>query len=157
MVDFGKTYWLSNGKKRQTEEIDSTLKGELPQGKLFTISSKLFNIEKHAEEIFSTYNCVYVKDNETLCLILDEKVKYADFSREIIVNLIEFAQKIGVNLISLLVCRNNKDYVKFIQGMMTVGFEQNKDVKSTKIDGKIYRILSLNMANLKEEIQDVEF
>ena len=44
-------------KKRQTEEIDATLKNELPQGQLFTISSKLFNIEKHAEEIFSTYNC----------------------------------------------------------------------------------------------------
>ena len=141
----------------QSDEINASLKGEFPQGKLFTISSKLFNIEKHSEQVFATYKCIYQKETETLCLILDEQARYADFSREIIINLIEFSERIGVKLISLLICRANKDYVKFIQGMMTVGFTQNKNVKSTKINGKVYRVLSMEMSNLNDEIQEIEF
>ena len=51
--------------------------------------------------------------------------------------MMDFAQKLGIMAIILLIARKNKDYVKLLQGMMTVGFEHDQQVKTTKIDGKM--------------------
>lgn len=72
-------------------------------------------------------------------------------------NMMDFAQKLGIIAIILLIARKNKDYVKLVQGMMTVGFEHDQQVKTTKIDGKMYKVLKLSFKNGSEEIQEVEF
>lgn len=120
------------------------------------MSSKLFSVPKQSEEIYSSIRCVYHKDSESLCLILDNNIRYTDLSKEIIINLIQFAQNINANLITLLISKSNRDYVKFIQGMLTVGFEY-ADIKSAKIEGKVYKILSMKMETLNKEMEEIEF
>lgn len=157
MSDFGEKYWCSNGEKRKSENIDSTFRKELPEDELFTITSKAYSVEKHSETECSKYSCYYQKETESLILILDEKVKFSNFSRCIMVDLIDFAERLNVKLISLLICKKNPEYAKFLQGMLTIGFEQNQNAKSTKLDGKVFRILSLKMNTLKDGIVEIDF
>ena len=70
-------------------------------------------------------------------------------------NLIDFAQKLGINAIFLLLARKNPEYVKLLQGMMTIGFENDSSMKTTKIDGNTYKVLKMNLK--QEDIEELEF
>ena len=88
--------------------------------------------------------------------MIDEGTKYSDLSKEIVMNLMDFTQKMQIKNIILLLERKNKDYVKILQGMMTVGFG-NDSLKMTKVGGKDYKILKMNVKQVPEEIQEVAF
>ena len=70
-------------------------------------------------------------------------------------NLIDFAQKLGINAIFLLLARKNPEYVKLLQGMMTIGFENDSSTKTTKIEGKVYKVLKMNLK--QEDIEELDF
>ena len=72
-------------------------------------------------------------------------------------NLMDFSQKISISSIYLLICRKNKDYVKLLQGMLTVGFTNEETTKTTTIDGKMYKILKMNLSKAQAEIEEVDF
>ena len=67
-------------------------------------------------------------------------------------NLMDFSQKISISSIYLLICRKNKDYVKLLQGMLTVGFTNDDITKTTQIDGKNYKILKMSINDGLNEI-----
>lgn len=157
LVDVGKTHWFANGKKQDSEFISKNLKNELPKNTLFNISSLVFNLESHKEEVLSKYSCFYQQSSESLCIMIEDTAKYVDFSKEIMMNLMDFAQKLGINAIFLLIARKNKEYVKLLQGMMTVGFEQEESMKTTKIEGKTYKVLKMNLKQVPDEIQEIDF
>ena len=157
LVDVGKTHWIANGKKQESNFISKSLKNELPKNTLFNISSLVFNIESHKEEVLSKYSCFYNSSNESLCIMIEETSKYVDFSRETMMNLMDFAQRLGIEAIFLLIARKNKEYVKLLQGMMTVGFEQEEQMKTTKIGGKVYKVLKMKLKQQPDEIQEIEF
>ena len=73
------------------------------------------------------------------------------------INLMEFGQKLGINSIFLLITRKNKEYVKILQGMMTVGFEYESQIKTATIGGTVYKILKMNLKAESDDIQEVEF
>ncbi len=72
-------------------------------------------------------------------------------------NLMEFAQKMSIKNVVLLLDRKNKDYVKILQGMMTVGFANDNNYRITKIGGKEYKILKMTLKNVQEEVEEVVF
>ena len=72
-------------------------------------------------------------------------------------NLMDFAQKLGINASFLLIARKNKEYVKLLQGMMTVGFVQEETMKTTKIEGKMYKVLKMNLKQVPDAIQEIDF
>ena len=72
-------------------------------------------------------------------------------------NLMDFSQKLSINSINLLICRKNKDYVKLLQGMLTVGFTNDDVAKTTQIDGKNYKILKMSLSKAQAEIEEVDF
>ena len=72
-------------------------------------------------------------------------------------NLMDFSQKISISSINLLICRKNKDYVKLLQGMLTVGFTNDEVTKTTQIDGKNYKILKMSLSKAQAEIEEVDF
>ena len=69
----------------------------------------------------------------------------------------EFAQKLGINAIFLLIARKNKEFVRLLQGMLTVGFEQEEAINTTSIGGKVYKVLKMNLKQTPEEIQEIDF
>lgn len=73
------------------------------------------------------------------------------------INLMEFGQKLGINSIFLLITRKNKEYVKILQGMMTVGFEYEPQIKTATIGGTVYKILKMDLKGESDDIQEVEF
>jgi len=78
-------------------------------------------------------------------------------SKESLMNFMEFAQKMSIKNILLLLDRKNKDYIKIMQGMMTVGFSNDSNMKMTKLSGKDYKILKMTLKNNPEEIEEIAF
>ncbi|MCQ2821318.1 MAG: hypothetical protein MJ252_29000 [archaeon] len=78
-------------------------------------------------------------------------------SKEVILKLIELSQKIEAKSLTFLLCRQNKEFIKFFQGMLTAGFQQNKELSQTIIDGKKYKILTMYMSALDGEIEEIGF
>ena len=137
--------------------MNESLKEKIPKNTIFNINSLVFNIESHQEEILSKYDCYYNSNNNSFCIIIGENSKYSDFSKEIMMNLMDFSQKLSISSINLLICRKNKDYVKLLQGMLTVGFTNDEVTKTTQIDGKNYKILKMSLSKAQAEIEEVDF
>ena len=137
--------------------MNESLKEKIPKNTIFNINSLVFNIESHQEEILSKYDCYYNSNNNSFYIIIGDNAKYSDFSKEIMMNLMDFSQKISISSINLLICRKNKDYVKLLQGMLTVGFTNDEVTKTTQIDGKNYKILKMSLSKAQAEIEEVDF
>ena len=74
-----------------------------------------------------------------------------------VINLMDFAQKMSVKSLILLLDRKNKNYVKILQGMMTVGFENDSKLKASKVMGKEYKMLKMSLKSSPDEIEEVAF
>jgi hypothetical protein len=89
--------------------------------------------------------------------MIEEGTKYSDLSNKIVMNLMEFATKMNIKNLVLLLDRKTKDYVKILQAMMTVGFANDGNYKCTKIGQKDYKILKMTMKAQQQEIEEVSF
>lgn len=125
---------------------------ELPQDSLFNITSLVFNIGTRKEEVFNLYKCFYHPSQEAFCVLLTSA-----FSRNDMMNLIDFAKKMQIKSIILLIDRKCHDYVKTMQGMMLIGFSSEKEKKIAKIEGRNYKILTMNMKEQSEKIEEIDF
>jgi hypothetical protein len=107
--------------------------------------------------VVSKYNCFINPSLEALCIIVEDITKYSDLSKEIVINLMTFAQKMGIKNLILFLDRKNKDYVKILQGMMTVGFSNETSMKTCKLGEKDYKILKMTMNLVQEDIEEIPF
>jgi hypothetical protein len=146
-----------NGDYKTGEILFKSLKNQIPENTLFNINSIIFNLENNKQEILKKYNCFYNPSLEALCIMIEEVTKYSELSKEIVMNMMEFAQKMSIKNVVLLLDRKNKDYVKILQGMMTVGFVNDNNYKVTKIGGKDYKILKMSLKNVPEEVEEIIF
>lgn len=147
-----------NGRNFKGEDqILNTCRQDLPENSLFYINSMIFNLENNKEEINRNFKCFYNPSLEALCILTESNTKYSDFSKEILMSLLEFSQKMGIKNIILLLDKKNKEYVKMVQAMMTVGFESDNQKKTAKINNVEYKILKMAMKVEEEEIEDVVF
>ena len=137
--------------------MNESLKEKIPKNTIFNINSLVFNIESHQEEILSKYDCYYNSNNNSFYIIIGDNAKYSDFSKEIMMNLMDFSQKLSISSINLIKKKKNKDYVKLLQGMLTVGFTNDEVTKTTQIDGKNYKILKMSLSKAQAEIEEVDF
>jgi hypothetical protein len=74
-----------------------------------------------------------------------------------VMNMMDFATKMSIKNIILMLDRKNKDYVKILQGMMTVGFTSDSNVKMTRVAGKDYKVLKMTLKTQTEEIEEIAF
>lgn len=156
-IDMGTTTWYRNAEKQDADFLSTSLKTELPKNSLFLINSLVFNLEKHEREVYSKYYCFYDETENSLSIVVSDKAKYSHFSREIMMNLMDFVQKTKINTIYFLLNRKNGQYVKILQGMLTVGFEYEEKLKKVEIDGGVYKVLKMNMKDVPDEIEEVDF
>ena len=126
------------------------------QTTLSLIFRPLFSTLKSKEEVINNYSCFYKKENNSLCFLIEEHAKVADFSKEIMLNLMELSRKLEIDTIYLLINRKNKEYIKILQGMLTVGFEQEQQMKTAKIGVLVYKVLKMELKE-GEEIEELDF
>jgi autonomous glycyl radical cofactor GrcA len=89
--------------------------------------------------------------------MVEKNLKYVDLSKEIVMNLIDFAQKMNIKNLIMLLDRKNKDYVKILQSMMTVGFSNDKNLSVVKITDIDYKVLKMTVSSTQQEIEEVAF
>ncbi len=72
-------------------------------------------------------------------------------------NFIDFAQKMNIKNLIILLDRKNKDYVKILQSMMTVGFSNDKNLATVKIADVDYKVLKMTISNTQQEVEEIAF
>lgn len=107
--------------------------------------------------MLSKHSCYYNPIEKAFCILIEEKAKCFEISKEIMLNLIDLAQKLKVDTIFFLIDRKNLRYVNLLQALMTIGFEQETVKKTAQIEGKVYKILKMNVNPVSEDIQEIEF
>ena len=108
----GASRWFSGNEKLNTSSLSPEFKSQIPKNKIFEISSMFFNITKHKKEILSKYECYFDEAGNTLILILTEKITFNEFTKEIMMNLFTFTQKVGIDTICFLLAKKNPQYAR---------------------------------------------
>lgn len=161
LVDIGRTKWFSGPERKEQEEDDDflneSLKEQIPKNQIFRINSLIFNLEKHQKEILSKYDCYYDEQFNSLSIVFSSEISYADFTKEIMMNLLEFVQKVGIDMIYFLIDKKNKQYPRILQDLMIIGFEADDEHKTAKIEGKVYKVLKMDVSECDEDIEEVDF
>ena len=155
LVDVGSTRWFQGEEKKINDFLSQGLKAQIPKNQIFSINSLIFNITKHQKEILTKYQCYYEEQSNSLSVLFTKDFCFADFTKEIMINLLEFAQKVEVETIYFLVAKKNQDYIKIVQDLTIVGFEVDEKLKSVNIEGNAYKVLMLPVKEQDEEIEEV--
>ena len=155
LVDVGSTSWFQGGEKKDSDFLNASLKSQIPKNKIFEINSLIFNITKRQKEILTKYKCYFEESSNSLNIILTQDLNFADFTKEIMLNIFEMSQKIGIETIYFLVAKKNPQYIKFVQDLMIVGFEVDTNTKTVNIEGSVYKVLKLPVKEQDEEIEEV--
>ena len=72
-------------------------------------------------------------------------------------NIFDFCQKVGIDTIYFLIAKKNAQYIRIVQDLMIVGFEIDEKTKTVKIEGNVYKVLSLPIKEEYDEIEEVFF
>jgi hypothetical protein len=154
LIDMGKSLLISK-ENEKTENSLQNLRNSTQDNTLFKINSEVFNIHSNKQELISSLDCFYSPSNEALCIIIEDQVKLKELSKQIISNLMEFSTKVSAKSLILLIDKKNKEYVKIMQSMMMIGFNNDSNNKSANISGKEYKVLKLDTNT--GEIEEIAF
>ena len=89
-------------------------------------------------------------------MVINEEISFAEFTKEIMMNLFTFTQKVGIDTICFLLSKNNPQYGRIFQDLMIVGFKSNEKQKEVVIDGDTYKVLEI-ASNSDDEIEEFFF
>ena len=132
-----------------------TSKQNLPEQKIFRINSLIFNDKKEEQEIYTKYDCIYSQKENSIYLIFNQNVNYSEFTKDKLINILDFANSIGIDFIYILINQNNRSYANIIQDMLLVGFEFGKNYPMFNIDGHLYKALKMPINDIKQEIVQI--
>ena len=88
-------------------------------------------------------------------VLIDDKTKYRDLSKSLLVKVIEYANNNDLKGIIISVSKNNLEYYKIIESLHMIGFYHIDNNKSKKIGEKKYRILYMKINDKTDEIEDI--
>ena len=154
-VESGEIIWFQGGIKKSGEFINEALKSQLPKKKIFKMNSLIYNVEGQIREINISFDCSYNDENNTLSIIINEKIDHKNLTKEVAMTLFHFVQKTGIDKLYLIVALKNPNYILLLQEMMTLGFQSEKSVKSTNIDGDTYKILYIETQEMSINIEEL--
>ena len=157
LVDVGETKWYNGEEKQSNDFLNKDFKNQIPKSQIFEMNSLIFNITKHKKEVLAKYKCFYDENSNSLSLIITEDICFSDFTKEIMMNLFDFAQKVGIEVIYFLVAKKNSQYIRIVQDLMVVGFEIDEKLKTVNIEGNVYKVLSLPIKEENDEIEEIFF
>ena len=156
-VESGEIIWFQNNIKKSGEFLNQNLKDQLPKKQIFKINSLIYNVESQTREINISFDCSYNDELNILSIIINEKINHTYFTKEVAMTLFNFVQKTGIDKLYLIVALKNPNYILLLQEMMTLGFQSEKSVKSTNIDGESYKILVIETQDMSINIEELGF
>ena len=156
LVNMSAARWFSGNEKINISSLNSDFKSQIPKSQIFEITSMVFNIPKHKREILSKYKCYFDENSNTLTMVINEEISFAEFTKEIMMNLFTFTQKVGIDTICFLLSKKNAQYGRIFQDLMIVGFKSNEKQKEVVIDGDTYKVLEI-ASNSDDEIEEFFF
>ena len=157
LVDVGQTKWYNGEEKQNNDFLNKNFKNKIPKSQIFEMNSLIFNITKHKKEVLTKYKCFYDEKSNSLSFIITEDICFSDFTKEIMMNLFDFAQKVGIETIYFLISKKNSQYIRIVQDLMVVGFEIDEKLKTINIEGNVYKVLSLPIKEEYDEIEEIFF
>ena len=162
-VDSGNITWYLNDVKKADELINEAFKNQIPKNTIFKISSLIYNVETQEREtnvvLDSWYNMENnnnILDNSLIVLVKDD-ISPNHLTKEVMMTLFQFSQKVAIDRIFLLLSVTNANYILLLQQMMTCGFETFQELKSTTIDDVVYKILKVEIKDISGNIEEIEF
>ena len=156
-VESGEIIWFQNNIKKSGEFLNQNLKDQLPKKQIFKINSLIYNVESQSREINISFDCSYNDELNILSIIINEKINHTYFTKEVAMTLFNFVQKTGIDKLYLIIALKNPNYILLLQEMMTLGFQSEKSVKSTNIDGEAYKILVIETQDMSINIEELGF
>ena len=69
----------------------------------------------------------------------------------------DFASQANAKSLVLLLNKNNKEWVKIMQSMMMIGFQNDPKIKTAKLLEKDYKFLKMDIRNQSDVIEEVIF
>ena len=153
-VESGEIIWFQNNIKKSGEFLNQNLKDQLPKKQIFKINSLIYNVESQTREINVSFDCSYNDELNILSIIINEKINHTYFTKEVAMTLFNFVQKTGIDKLYLIIALKNPNYILLLQEMMTLGFQSEKSVKSTNIDGESYKILVIETKDMSINIEE---
>ena len=154
IVNSGQVQWYLDGIKKSNEFINEELKNQLPKKKIFKINSLIYNIESQNKEINISFDCSYNDENNTLSIIVNEKIDHTNLTKEVALTLFLFVQKLNIEKLYLIIALKNPNYILLLQEMMTLGFQSEKSVRSTSIGDDAYKILYVETKDMSNNIEE---
>ena len=148
--------WYYNDQKIAKNVLNEDFKNEIPKNEIFEISSMIFNIIKHKKEILNKYKCYFDEKSNGLFLILNESICFSEFTKEIMMNLFDFSEKVGIKTINFLISKKNPQFIRIIQDLMIVGFKTNENLEEITIEGELYKVMEIPV-NADEAIEEFFF
>ena len=153
-VESGEIIWFQNNIKKSGEFLNQNLKDQLPKKQIFKINSLIYNVESQTREINISFDCSFNDELNILSIIINEKINHTYFTKEVAMTLFNFVQKTGIDKLYLIIALKNPNYILLLQEMMTLGFQSEKSVKSTNIDGESYKILVIETKDMSINIEE---
>ena len=157
VIEPGQVQWFLDGIQQKMDFINEGLKSKLPKKKIFKINSLIYNVENQTKDINISLNCSYDDVNNTLSVIINENINYTNFTKKIALALFLFVQKVQIQKLYLIVALKNPNYILLLQEMMSLGFQSEKSVKSTNLQGDAYKILFVEKKDMSNNIEEFGF
>ena len=155
-VNSGEVQWYLDGIKKSNDFINEDLKNLLPKKKIFKINSLIYNIETQKKNVNISLNCSYNNENNSLSIIINENINYTNLKKEVALILFLFVQKVNIEKLLLIVALKNPNYIPLLQEMMTLGFQSEKSIRSTSINGDAYKILYVKTKDMSNNIKEIK-
>ena len=144
---------ISDNIKLNEYSKNKELKEKLPNNKIFRINSLIVNPEKRNREIYIKYNCIYKEKENSLYLIFNNN--NSKFTKDLLINILQFSISLGIESLCLLIPKSNKKYFEIIQDMIIVGFKIDKIHPKITIDGNVYKLLKMPIKDIYQEIREI--
>ena len=146
-----------NNEKLNNDIFETKAKQKFPDQKIFRINSLIFNEEKEKKEIYTKYDCIYNKKDNSLYILFNKNMNYINFTKDKLINILDFSNSVKIETIYILINKTNKYFVNIIQDMLVVGFKYEKNIPLFNIDGNIYKALKMSLKDTKQEIIQIKF
>ena len=156
LINMGASRWYYGNEKLPSNNLSDELKSKIPRNEIFEISSMIFNVTKHKKEKLNDYKCYFDEKSNGLFVILSEKITFSEFTKEMMMNLFEFSEQVGMKMINFLVNKKNPQFLKIMKDLMVVGFKLNQKMEETIIEGDIYKIMEMPV-NYDDTIEEFYF
>ena len=145
-----------NSNEEKYNKVEKATTPKFPDQKIFRINSLIFNNEKEKKEIYTKYDCIYSEKDNSLYLLFNKNMNYPKFTKDKLINILDFSNSIKIDTIYILINKKNKYFINIIQDMLIVGFEFGKNFPLFTIDGNIYKALKMSIKDIKQEIKQIE-